>query len=108
MTPAERAKKLLLGTGLCLVFVFAIGLSNERFTLNSLDIGWLFLIFGLSMVGLSFTSGSFFSRFPDESDEEMTDRVHDDVTETKREANVGDAWASLEHNVLTNELTESE
>ena len=52
--------------------------------------------------------GSFSSQFPDESDEEMTDRVHDDVTETKREANVGDAWASLEHNVLTNELTESE
>ena len=45
---------------------------------------------------------------PDESDEEMTGRVQDDVTETKREANVGDAWASLEHNVLTNELTESE
>ena len=46
--------------------------------------------------------------FPDESDEEMTDRVHDDVSETKREADVGDAWASLEHNVLTNELSESE
>ena len=108
MTPAERAKKLLLGTGLCLVFVFAIGLSSDRFTLNTLDIGWLFLIFGIIMIVLSFTNGSFSSRFPDESDEEMTDRVHDDVTETKREADVGDAWASLEHNVLTNELTESE
>ena len=60
------------------------------------------------MIGLSFTSGSFSSRFPDESDEEMTDRVHNDVSETKREANVGDAWASLEQNVLTNELSESE
>ena len=108
MTPAERAKKLLLGTGLCLVFVFAIGLSNDRFTLASLDTGWLFLIFGLAMIGLSFTSGSFSSRFPDESDEEMTDRVHNDVSETKREASVGDAWASLEQNVLTNELSESE
>ena len=108
MTPAERAKKLLLGTGLCMVFVFAIGLSNDRFTLKSLNEGWLFLIFGITMVGLSFTNGSFSSQFPDESDEEMTGRVQDDVTETKREANVGDAWASLEHNVLTNELTESE
>ena len=108
MTPAERAKKLLLGTGLCMVFVFAVGISNDRFTLTSLDVGWLFLIFGIGMIGLSFTNGFFSSRFPDESDEEMTDRVHDDVTETKREANVGDAWASLEHNVLSNELTESE
>ena len=38
----------------------------------------------------------------------MTNRVQDDVTETKREANIGDAWASLEHNVLKNELAESE
>jgi hypothetical protein len=108
MTPADRAKKLLLGTGLCMVFVFAIGLSNERFSLNSLDVGWLFLLFGISMIGLSRTKGSFSSQFPDESDEEMTNRVQDDVTETKREANIGDAWASLEHNVLKNELAESE
>jgi hypothetical protein len=108
MTPAERAKKLLLGTGLCLVFVFAIGLSNDRFSMTSLDLGWLFLIIGVLMVGLSLTNGSFTSQFPDESDEEMKDRVQDDVTETKREANIGDAWASLEHNVLTNELSESE
>ena len=108
MTPAERAKKLLLGTGLCMVFVFAIGLSNERFSIESLDLGWLFLVLGLSMIGLSLTKGSFSSQFPDESDEEMTNRVQVDVAETKREANIGDAWASLEHNVLKNELAESE
>ncbi len=108
MTPAERAKKLLLGTGLCLVFVFAIGLSSERFTIKTLDAGWLFLIAGMLMTGVGLTRGGFTSQFPDESDEEMTNRVQEDVTETNREANIGDAWASLEHNVLKNELSESE
>lgn len=108
MTPAERAKKLLLGTGLCLIFIFAIGLSNERFSITTLDAGWLFLVAGIFMAGIGLTKGSFTSQFPDESDEEMTDRVQDEITETKREENIGDAWASLEHNVLKNELSESE
>ena len=30
MTPADRAKKVLMGTGMCLVFVFAVGLNSGR------------------------------------------------------------------------------
>ncbi len=107
MTPAERAKKILIGTGMCLLFVFAVGLSSERYS-SDLSIGWVFPIIGIGLIGIGLARGSLGQQFPDESDDEMTQRVQEDVEQTEREANVGQAWASLEQHVLKSEIDESE
>ena len=107
MTPADRAKKILIGTGMCLLFVFAVGLSSERYSSDP-SIGWSFPIIGIVLVGIGLTRGNLGQQFPDESDVEMTKRVQGDVEETEREANVGQAWASLEQHVLKSEIDESE
>jgi len=107
MTPADRAKKILLGTGMCLMFVFAVGLSQGRYSLD-FDIGLVFPLIGILLIGMGVMQGSLGQQFPDESDDEMTRRVQGDVEETEREKNVGQAWASLEHHVLKSKLDESE
>jgi len=107
MTPADRARKILLGTGMCLMFVFAVGLSQRRYSLD-FDIGLIFPLIGILLISLGVMQGSLGQQFPDESDDEMTRRVQGDVEETEREKNVGQAWASLEHHVLKSELDESE
>jgi hypothetical protein len=107
MTPAERARKILLGTGMCLMFVFAVGLSQGRYSLD-FDIGLVFPLIGILLIGMGVMQGSLGQQFPDESDDEMTRRVQGDVEETEREKNVGQAWASLEHHVLKSKLDESE
>ena len=107
MTPAERARKILTGTGLCLLFVFAVGLGSDRYS-TSPEIGWIFPFLGILLIGLGVRKGSIGHQFPDESDDEMTRRVQDDVEQTEREKNVGQAWASLEHHVLKSEIDESE
>ena len=107
MTPAERARKILLGTGMCLVFVFAVGLSQGRYSLD-LDIGLMFPLLGILLISAGVMRGSLGQQFPDESDDEMTRRVQGDVEETEREKNVGQAWASLQQHVLKSELDESE
>ncbi|MGB1660030.1 MAG: hypothetical protein ACPHHS_06005 [Candidatus Poseidoniaceae archaeon] len=107
MTPADRARKILLGTGMCLVFVFAIGLDSGRYS-SQPEIGWIFPVFGLLLIGIGFRKGSLGQQFPDESDDEMTQRVHVDVHQTEKEKNVGQAWASLEQHLIKSEIEESE
>ena len=107
MTPADRARKILLGTGMCLVFVFAIGLDSGRYSYQP-EIGWIFPVFGLLLIGIGFRKGSLGQQFPDESDDEMTQRVHEDVHQTEKEKNVGQAWASLEQHLIKSEIDESE
>lgn len=107
MTPADRARKILLGTGMCLVFVFAIGLDSDRYSYQP-DIGWIFPVFGLILIGIGFRKGSLGQQFPDESDDEMTQRVQEDVHQTEKEKNVGQAWASLEQHLIKSEIDESE
>lgn len=107
MTPADRAKKILLGTGLCLVFVFAVGLNSGRYSANP-EIGWVFPILAAILIVAGLRKGNLGQQFPDESDDEMTQRVQDDVQQTEKDANVGQAWASLEQHVLKSEIDEEE
>ena len=107
MTPADRARKILLGTGMCLVFVFAIGLDSGRYS-SQPDFGWIFPVFGLLLIGIGFRKGSLGQQFPNESDDEMTQRVQEDVHQTEKEKNVGQAWASLEQHLIKSEIDESE
>ena len=92
---------------MCLLFVFAVGLGSDRYSTYP-EIGWIFPFMGILLIGLGVRKGSIGHQFPDESDDEMTRRVQDDVEQTEREKNVGQAWASLEHHVLKSEIDESE
>ena len=65
-------------------------------------------ILGILLIGIGMIRGSLGQQFPDESDDEMTRRVQDDVEQTERDKNVGQAWASLEQHVLKSEIDESE
>ena len=107
MTPVDRARKILLGTGMCLVFVFAVGLSSGRYSANP-EIGWLFPILAATLIGVGLRKGNLGQQFPNESDDEMTQRVQNDVQQTEKEKNVGQAWASLEQHVLKSEIDEAE
>ena len=89
------------------MFVFAVGLSQGRYSLD-FDIGLVFPLIGILLIGMGVMQGSLGQQFPDESDDEMTRRVQGDVEETEREKNVSQAWASLEHHVLKSKLDESE
>ena len=107
MTPADRARKILLGTGMCLVFVSAVGLTSGRFSTDP-GIGWLFPVIAAILIGVGLRKGNLGQQFLDESDDEMTQRVQEDVQQTEKEKNVGQAWASLEQHVLKSEIDEAE
>ena len=107
MTPADRARKILTGTGLCLIFVFAVGLQSDRYSTNP-HIGWVFPITGILFLILGMKNGALSHHYPDESDEAMIHRVQEDVEQVERDKNVGQAWASLEQHVLKSEITEAE
>ena len=107
MTPADRARKILIGTGMCLIFVFAVGLNTGRYS-TDVQVGWAFPLLSAILIGIGLIRGGLGRQFPDESDDEMTRRVQGDVEQTERDKNVGQAWASLEHHVLKSEIDESE
>ena len=107
MTPADRARKILIGTGMCLIFVFAVGLNTGRYSAD-VQVGWVFPLLGAILIGIGLIRGGLGRQFPDESDDEMTRRVQGDVKQTERDKNVGQAWASLEQHVLKSEIDESE
>ena len=107
MTPADRARKILIGTGMCLIFVFAVGLNTGRYS-TDVQVGWAFPLLSAILIGIGLIRGGLGRQFPDESDDEMTRRVQGDVEQTERDKNVGQAWASLEQHVLKSEIDESE
>ena len=72
------------------------------------EIGWLFPIIAAILIGIGVRRGNLGQQFPDESDDEMTQRVQEDVQQTEKEKNVGQAWASLEQHVLKSEIDEDE
>ena len=107
MTPADRAKKILIGTGMCLLFVFAVGLESDRYSASP-GVGWVFPLIGIILIVFGIRKRNLGQQFPDESDDEMTQRVQNDVEQTERDKSVGKAWASLEQHVLKSEIDESE
>ena len=92
---------------MCLVFVFAVGLDSDDIQSHP-EIGWLFPILAAILIVVGLRKGNLGQQFPDESDDEMTQRVQEDVQQTEKDANVSQAWASLEQHVLKSEIDEEE
>ena len=110
MTPARSAQRLLLGTGLGLVLAGGFGLISGLISIEEPGPGFLIPIFGLILLILSGPTGkgegALAEFFPNEDDSVMAARVESDVSQQIQEAEVGNAWAKLEHSVLSKEIEE--
>jgi hypothetical protein len=110
--PSDAATKLLFGTGVGLLLVAGFGLMEERMTIDEINIGWVFALVGLILLGLaqSLTKGNgpLSAVCPDETPSELAVRVKDDINTSIKDASVGSAWAVLEANILEDELSEEE
>ena len=50
--------------------------------------------------------GPLSSWFPDENDVSMAARIEEELIQTTSDADIGNAWAKLEHTMLSKELEE--
>ncbi len=108
--PAKSAQRLLLGTGLGLILAGGFGLMSGVITIEDPSIGFIIPFFGLIFVGLSGPTGRgegpLADFFPNENDTNMAARVESDINQQIQDSDVGNAWAKLEHSMLSKELEE--
>jgi len=76
------------------------------------SLGFVVPLAGLLLIGLSFPTGRgegpLANWFPNEDNATMGARVEADLTQGKHETDVGNAWAKLEHSMLSKELEAEE
>ncbi len=110
MTPAESAHRLLLGTGLGLVLASGLGLISGVLSIENPSIGFVIPVLGIVLLGLagptSRGEGPLKALFPNEDRSNMAARVEAELMQNKSDAEVGNAWAKLEHTMLSKELEE--
>tara|TARA_B100000614_G_scaffold39952_1_gene32720 strand:- start:2216 stop:2554 length:339 start_codon:yes stop_codon:yes gene_type:complete len=112
MTPASSASRILLGTGLGLLLAGGFGLISGVIEVENPSAGFIVPLIGLSLIGISYPTrkgeGPLSNWFPNEDNEAMAVRVESDLSQEKHDADVGNAWAKLEHSMLSKELEEEE
>ena len=110
MSPARSAQRLLIGTGLGLILASGLALISGSLDVEKPEIGFVVPLIGLILLALSVPTGRgegpLAGFFPDENKSAMTDRVESELTNSKKEDDVGNAWAKLEHTMLSKELEE--
>ena len=110
MTPAKNAQRLLLGTGLGLILASGLALISGVFTVENPNVGVIVPLVGIILLALSGPTGRgegpLGEIFPDENDSIMTNRIENELNNSKKEEGIGGAWAKLEHTMLTKELEE--
>lgn len=111
MNPAQAAKRLLLGTGLGLSMAVGLGFISGQIKVDNPINAWSLIIL-LAMVCLALAGptgrgkGPLSSMFPNEDRHAMVSRVESDLSETRKDADMGDAWARLEESMLSKEIEE--
>lgn len=112
MSPAKSAQRLLLGTGLGLILASGLALVSGALEVEKPGIGFIIPLVGIILLGLSGPTGRgegpLGTMFPNENESEMVNRIENELTGSKKEDDVGNAWAKLEHTMLTKELEEDE
>ena len=112
MSPAKSAQRLLIGTGLGLILASGLALISGALDVEQPEIGFVVPLFGLILLALSGPTGRgegpLGTLFPNENKSEMADRIESELTNSKNEDDVGNAWAMLEHTMLSKELEEEE
>ena len=99
-----------MGTGLGLVLAGGFGLISGVISIDEPKTGFVIPILGLIFIGLSGPTGRgegpLADFFPNENDANMATRVESDIIQQMQDADVGNAWAKLEHSMLSKELEE--
>ena len=112
MTPAQSARRLLLGTGLGLLLAGGFGFVSGIISVNTFTAGYLVPFAGIVLITLSKSTGigegPLSKWFPNENDAAMASRVEFEITQQKRDDDIGNAWAKLEHSMLSKELVAEE
>ena len=110
MTPAAGARRLLLGTGLGLILASGLGLISGILSIENPGAGFVIPLIGLMMLALAGPTGRGVGLlggfFPDEDRSSMASRIESELVQSKSDTEIGDAWARLEHTVLSKELEE--
>ena len=112
MSPADSARRLLLGTGLGLLMASGLALISGVLSIEEPGLGMIVPFIGLILLGLSGPTGRgegpLSAWFSNENDGEMAGRVEAELSRSAVDEDVGDAWAKLEHSMLSKELEEEE
>jgi len=92
------------------VLAGGFGLVSGIISIEEPSIGFVIPLLGLIFVGLSSPTGRgegpLADFFPNENDASMAARVESDINLQMQDADVGNAWAKLEHSMLSKELEE--
>lgn len=110
MNPAKSAQRLLTGTGLGLLLASGLGLISGILSIENPSIEFAIPLIGIVLLGLSGPTGRgegpLGRYFPDENKTNLAARVENELNYSKKEDDVGNAWAKLEHTMLSKELEE--
>ena len=110
--PNRAASRILAGTGFGLFLVAGFGLIEGRSQWDNFSMVHIFAILGLLCVILSKSmlksNSPLNGIFPNESDEQLIERVSDEINEVNRSQALGSAWAELETKVLQQEFADEQ
>ncbi len=110
--PHKAASYLLGGLGVGLLLATGFALQQNRMSVTEVSAGHLILISGIVCLILAYVTskgvGPLSTLFPNESLEELSERIQSEFHEEEKYERVSNAWAELEATVLTSELAEGE
>ena len=110
--PSKAANRILLGTGFGMMLICGFAIVEERMIVNHLGIGHLFFLTSIICLImsrlLSYDSSFLTNIFPDETEEELKQRVSNEVNQTAQDNRMGSAWAELESKILSDEIIDEQ
>jgi|TARA_A100001388_G_scaffold177656_1_gene132929 hypothetical protein len=106
--PSKAASRIFYGTGFGLILACGFGLLEGRMEITTLGIGHIFLLLAVISIIVAYSLGREYnflkSIYPNETENEMVERIKKEINEIEQDSAVGNAWAKLESQVLEKEL----
>ena len=106
--PSKAASRILYSTGFGLILACGFGLLEGRMEITQIGIGHIFLILAIISILIAYSLGrgyNFLKKiYPNETEDEMIERIKNEIHEIEVHSAVGSAWAKLESQVLEKEL----
>ena len=110
--PHKAASYLLGGLGVGLLLATGFALQQDRMSITSFGLGHTLLVASLFSFLMSYLTlqgkGPLATTFPNETLEELSDRIQSEYQEEEKYERVSNAWAELEATVLSSELNDEE
>ena len=106
--PSKAASRILYATGFGLILACGFGLIEGRMVITNLGVGHIFLLLAVISIIVAYSLGREYnflrSIYPNETENEMVERIKKEINEIEQDSAVGNAWAKLESQVLEKEL----